>query len=129
MHHLVVGEFVFDVGGGTPISKFKRVISGRYSEVSLVDGADLEDTGLPLQTIDISASWLKTSASQSVNELIGLVDSSQQVSDGRGFNLGRWVIKQISETRSNLIHDGRAMKTEVSIQFMEDRDARTSKTR
>ncbi|PTO69258.1 phage tail protein [Vibrio splendidus] len=121
MHHLVIGEFVFSVGDKTPITKFDRTTVGAYSEVGLIDNARSERTGRPLETIDITAKWLQYSAAKSVDAIRALIDEPQQVSDGQGFNLGRWTIKQIKEGRSELIHDGRAMVTDMSLQLLESR--------
>lgn len=121
MHHLVIGEFVFSVGDKTPISKIERISNGAYSEVSMIDGAIAEFTGRPLDSIDISAKWTRYGATKNAASLRDLLLEPQQVSDGQGFNLGKWTIKQIKEGRSELVHDGRAMVTEVSLQLMEFR--------
>lgn len=122
MHHLVIGEFVFSVGGNTPISKFTRTTPGAFTEVGVIDNARSERTGRPLETIDISAQWLQYGARENVDALRALLDAPQQVSDGQGFNLGRWTIKNLTEGRSRLIHNGRAMVTDVQLQLMEKRD-------
>jgi phage protein U len=121
MHHIVIGEFVFAVGDKTPISKMDRVSNGAYSEVSVMDGSKSEFTGQPLDSLDITAKWTRYGAAKSVDALRALILAPQQVSDGQGFNLGKWTIKQIKEGRSELVHDGRAMVTEVSLQLMEFR--------
>ncbi|PMJ89827.1 phage tail protein [Vibrio sp. 10N.261.55.A7] len=121
MHQIVIGEFVFSVGDKTAISKMDRTTSGAYSEVSLMDSNKSEFTGLPLESLDLTAKWTRYGAAQKVNALRELISEPQQVSDGQGFNLGKWTIKQIKEGKSEFIHDGRAMVTEVSLQLMEFR--------
>ncbi|EKO3679161.1 phage tail protein [Vibrio metschnikovii] len=121
MHHLVIGEFVFSMGDKTPISKMERVSNGAYSEVSVIDGSKSEFTGRPFDTIDIAAKWTRYGAAKNAASLRDLLLEPQQVSDGQGFNLGKWTIKQIKEGRSELVHDGRAMVTEVNLQLMEFR--------
>ncbi|HFQ4959190.1 TPA: phage tail protein [Vibrio vulnificus] len=122
MHHLVIGEFVFSVGNKTPISKFSRTTAGAFSEVGLIDNARSEHTGRPLEIIDISAKWLQYGAAESVQAIRALINEPQQVSDGQGYNLGRWIIKQLKEGRSDLIHNGQAMVTDVTLQLMEYRE-------
>ncbi|OOF25040.1 hypothetical protein BZJ19_09980 [Salinivibrio proteolyticus] len=125
MHHLVIGEFVFSVGDKTPIAKFTRTTPGSYTEVGVIDNARSEHTGRPLETIDITAKWLQYGAAANVDAIRKLIDSPQQVSDGQGNNLGRWTIKNLTEGRSRIIHDGRAMVTDVTLQLMEKRDEST----
>ena len=64
---------------------------------------------------------MKFSAAQKVDDLRVLILSPQQVSDGQGYNLGKWTVKQIKESKSSLVHDGRAMVTQVSMQLVEFR--------
>ncbi|PSW14795.1 hypothetical protein C9I98_21660 [Photobacterium sanctipauli] len=121
MHHLVIGEFVFAVGNKTPISKFERTSPGAFSEVGLIDDARSERTGRPLETIDISGKWLQYGAHESVEAIRNLIEEPQQVSDGQGRNLGRWTIQQLKEGKSSLVHDGRAMVTDITLQLKEYR--------
>ncbi|WED23087.1 phage tail protein [Vibrio sp. JC009] len=123
MHHLVIGEFVFSVGDKTPVSKIERTTEGPFTEVSLIYDACSERAGLPLEKLDITAVWLRDSATASVEKLRSMITSSQQVSDGQGNNLGRWTIQSIREGKTSIVHNGRAMKTDVSIQLLEDRNA------
>ncbi|WP_158161262.1 phage tail protein [Grimontia hollisae] len=122
MHHLIIGEFVFSVGGKTPITQFSRTTPGVFSEVAVIDGARSERTGKPLEKIDITAKWLQYGAAASVDKLRELVASPQQVSDGQGFNLGRWTIQSITEGRTELVHNGRAMVTDVQLSLLEYRN-------
>ena len=122
MHHLVIGEFVFSVGGNTPLSKFSRTTPGAYSEVPLVDNARSEKTGRPLETIDINAKWLRYGAHDKVEALRVLIDEPQQVSDGQGRNFLRWTIKNLSEGKTDFVHDGRAMVTDVTLKLLEYRE-------
>ncbi|MFA0690636.1 phage tail protein [Vibrio splendidus] len=122
MHHLVIGAFVFSVGDNTPISKMNRVTKGRFSEVALVNGATSEDTGRPLETISLSAKWVRERASENVQVIRNLIDTPQQVSDGDGFNLGRWTISSLTEGKSELIHNGKAQVTELSLDLLEKRE-------
>ncbi|MDW6016783.1 phage tail protein [Vibrio plantisponsor] len=121
MYHLVIGEFVFAVGDKTPISKMDRVTQGAYSEVAVINGSKSEFVGQPFETIDLTMDWTKYSAAQKVDDLRALIPEPQQVSDGQGYNLGKWTVKQIKEGKSSLIHDGRAMVTQVSMQLVEFR--------
>lgn len=118
MYHLVIGEFVFAVGDKTPISKLDRVTHGAYSEVAVINGSKSEFVGQALETIDLTMDWTKHSATDRVEDLRSLILQPQQVSDGQGYNLGKWTIKQIKEGRSALVHDGRAMVTQVSMQLV-----------
>lgn len=122
MHHLVIGEFVFAVGDRTPMSKLERNTPGAFTESALYDGARSEFTGQPLEKMDIPARWLRYGAAKSVNELRALISEPQQVSDGQGFNLGKWTLSNIKESRSEIVHDGRAMVTDVTLQLMEFRE-------
>lgn len=89
----------------------------------MIDNSRSEQTGRPLENIDITAKWLQYGASANVDAIRKLIDSPQQVSDGQGNNLGRWTIKALTEGRSSrIIHDGRAMVTDVMLQLMEKRD-------
>ena len=126
MYHLVVGDVVFSVQNRTPISRFSRTDYGSYSETALIDNADSEPTGAALSKISVSATWTRSTASDSVTLLRELLKVPQQISDGDGWNLGRWTISQIEEIKSELIHNGAAMKTEVNIQFLEKRGESTS---
>ncbi|MGF1878768.1 phage tail protein [Photobacterium frigidiphilum] len=121
MQHLVIGAFVFSVSGHTPLTQFTRTTKGAFSEVPLVNNATSERTGRPLETIDISAKWLRYSAQDSVDALRGLIDAPQQVSNGQGENLGRWAISNLVEGKTDFVHDGRNMVTEVSLQLLEYR--------
>lgn len=127
MYHLVVGDVVFSVQNRTPISRLSRTDYGPYSETALIDNADSEPTGSALSKISLNATWTRSTAGESVNTLRALLSSPQQISDGDGWNLGRWTISQIEEVKSELIHNGSAMKTEVNIQFLEKRGASSSK--
>ncbi|ELE2165262.1 phage tail protein [Vibrio fluvialis] len=118
MYHLVIGEFVFAVGDRTPISKMERVTQGAYAEVAVINGSKSEFVGQPFDTIDLTMDWTKYSAAEKVDDLRALVLKPQQVSDGQGYNLGKWTIKQIKEGKSALVHDGRAMVTQVSMQLV-----------
>lgn len=120
--HLIIGEFVFSVGKKTPISKFTRTSTGVYSEAPLIDGARSERTGRALEKIDITAKWLQHGAALSVDALRSLMSEPQQVSDGQGNNLNRWTIQSLTEGRSELIHDGRGMVTDIQLQMMEYRN-------
>ncbi len=121
MHHLVIGEFVFSVGDKTPIMKMNRVTTGRFTETSLVDGAMSSPTGQPLETLSISAKWLRQTAEHNVERLRGMIDAPQQVSNGNGVNLGLWTIKSINEGKSELVHNGTAQITDVTIALLESR--------
>ncbi|MFM2477359.1 phage tail protein [Celerinatantimonas sp. MCCC 1A17872] len=121
MHHLVIGAFVFAVGENTPIAKFDRTTQGAYSQVALVNNARSEFVGRPLETIHITAKWLQFGADDNVQTLRSMIDSPQQVSTGTGQNLGRWTIKQLREGRSQLIHNGQAMVTDVQLELEEYR--------
>ncbi|MDX1301835.1 phage tail protein [Photobacterium sp.] len=121
MQHLVIGAFVFSVSAHTPLTKFTRTTKGAFSEVPLVDNATSEKTGRPLETIDITAKWLRYGAHDNVEALRGLIDEPQQVSNGQGENLGRWTIKSLTEGKTDFVHDGRNMVTEVSLQLLEYR--------
>ena len=120
--HLIIGEFVFSIEKKTPISKFNRVSSGAFIETPLVHGARSEKAGSALEKIDISAKWIQSGAAVSVDKLRALMPEPQQVSDGKGYNLGKWTIQTLTEGRSEMIHDGRAMVTDVSFQMMEYRN-------
>ncbi|MFD2177843.1 phage tail protein [Veronia pacifica] len=121
--HLIIGEFAFSVGGKTPISRMTRTTPGAFVEVPVVHGARSAFTGRANETININAKWLRTGAAEKVQTLRNMVDSVQQISDGQGNNLGKWTIKSLTEGRTELIEDGRAMVTEVQIQLMEYRNA------
>ncbi|CAG9001763.1 MAG: hypothetical protein CENE_03790 [Candidatus Celerinatantimonas neptuna] len=121
MHHLVIGQFVFSVGENTPIAKFDRITQGAYSQVALVNNARAEFVGQPLETISISAKWLQLSAADHVDSLRDLLNKPQQVSTGTGQNLGKWTIKRLREGRSQLIHNGQAMVTDVELALEEYR--------
>ncbi|MEL6113776.1 phage tail protein [Photobacterium sp. SP02] len=122
MHHLVIGEFVFSVGGKTPLTRFNRTTPGAFSEVAIIDGARSERTGRPLESIDLSAKWLQYGATAKVDKIRVLIDEPQQVSDGQGNNLGRWTIRNLTEGKTEFIHDGRAMVTDVQLQLLEYRN-------
>ncbi|ENX3946337.1 phage tail protein [Photobacterium damselae] len=122
MHHLVIGEFVFSVGGKTPITKFERTSPGAFAEVGLIYDARSENVGRPLETIDISAKWLQFGAYLAVEQLRTLIETPQQVSDGQGMNLGKWTIGQLKEGKSSLIHNGKAMVTDITLQLKEYRE-------
>lgn len=126
MYHLVIGDVVFSVQSRTPISRLTRTDFGSYSETALIDNADSESTGSPLSKISITATWTRSTATESVNKVRELLTVPQQISDGDGWNLGRWTISQIEEVKSEIIHNGKAMKTELSIQLLEKRGASTS---
>lgn len=121
MHHLVIGSFVFSVEDRTPIKKFERVTQGAYAEVALVNNARAEFVGRPLESITISGQWLQFSAADHITALREMVDTPQQVSTGTGNNLGKWTIKQLREGQSRLIHNGRAMVTDVQLTLQEYR--------
>ncbi|WP_122033613.1 phage tail protein [Aliivibrio sp. EL58] len=121
MHHLVIGEFVFSVGDKTPIMKMNRVTIGRFTEISLVDGAMSSPTGKPLETLSITAKWLRQTAEDNVERLRQMVDEPQQVSNGGGVNLGQWTIKSINEGKSELVHNGSAQVTDVTLELLEYR--------
>jgi len=129
MSHLVIGDLVFSVQEKTPLSRLSRTDHGAYSETALIDNADSEPTGSALSKITLNATWTRTRAVESLNQLRELMTKPQQVSDVEGYNLGRWTISQIEEVRSELIHSGQALKTEVTIQLLEKRGAGTSETR
>ncbi|NRF63617.1 phage tail protein [Vibrio coralliilyticus] len=124
MYHLVVGDEVFSVQDHTPISRLAHTDCGPYSETSLIDNADSEITGLALSKLSLAATWTRPKAAGAVNRLRKLLSAPQQVSDG--YNLGRWTISSIEEVKTSLVHNGKAMKTEVNIQFLEKRGASTS---
>ncbi len=120
--HMIIGEFVFSVEKKTPLSKFNRVSAGVYSETPLLNGARSERTGRALEKIDLSAKWIQSGAAVSVDKLRALMPEPQQVSDGEGRNLGKWTIQALTEGRSEMIHNGHAMVTDVSFQLMEYRN-------
>lgn len=126
MYHLVVGDEVFSVQDRTPISRLARTDYGPYSETTLIDDADSEPTGKALSKLALSATWTRPKAADAVNRIRKLLSEPQQVSDGDGYNLGRWTISSIEEVKTSLVHNGKAMKTEVNIQFLEKRGASTS---
>lgn len=122
MHHLVIGEFVFSVADKTPLKQFVRVTQGAFKPVALIDSARSEFVGQPLETINLSAKWLKVTTADHVGAIRALVNTPQQVSDGAGRNLKKWTIKQLKEGRTHLIHDGQAMVTDVTLQLEEYRE-------
>lgn len=121
MRHIVIGDKVFSVNEGTPLTTFNRNSSGAWSQVGLIGSAKSERVGRPLDAITISAKWFRDAAFNHVNELRKMIDVPQQMSDGQGRNFGRWTIKSISENRSYFVNDGKSMVTNLDLTLEEFR--------
>lgn len=121
MEHIVIGSFVFSVGKATPLSSFDRISEGAFSPVDLVGNATSEKTGRGLDSITLSAKWLRDKAQDDVAALRELIETVQQVSDGKGRNLGKWTIQRLNEKRSQFVNHGQSMVTDVTINLLEYR--------
>lgn len=119
--HLAIGQFVFSVAGDTPIQSFERVTQGAYAPVALMENARSDYVGRPLESIHIHAQWLRTLANDHVDDLRQMIDTPQKVSTGTGKDLKMWTIKQLTEGKTHLIHNGRAMVTDVQLTLQEYR--------
>tara|TARA_B100000929_G_scaffold276697_1_gene251522 strand:- start:969 stop:1364 length:396 start_codon:yes stop_codon:yes gene_type:complete len=119
---MVLGEFVFSLGGGFPYERLRRETAGGWVDLDIVNSKPYaHNTGQDLETLRIMGVAHRGAGMAKLDELRAMADARQPYSlvDALGRNWGRWRIEKVTEDQSRVIDDGTAQVIDWTLELKE----------
>lgn len=121
-NQMVLGDFVFSISNHFAYEGFVRKSGGGWVELNLLNQKPLtQNTGQPLETIEIRGKVFGQSASEKLEQLRQMQNQRKpyQLLNDEGLNLKQWTIENLTETQSRILSNGQAQVLNFSLSLKE----------